>query len=118
MQKVAKEYMSTMKAAAVQARLKAGQSPMKATATTIASPDIIKQCFAARDGRLLGLLVRYSHSPNTLSAFLIMFCTLITGASTVLKCKLPGVLSCLAVHAGVWDHCCPVSAHPWVQFGG
>ncbi len=58
MQKVAKEYMTTMKAAAVQARLKAGQSPIKATATTICQPDLIQQCFAARDGRLLGLLVR------------------------------------------------------------
>ncbi len=58
MQKVAKEYMTTMKAAAVQARLKAGQSPIKATATTICQPDLIQQCFAARDGRLLGLLAR------------------------------------------------------------
>ena len=58
MQKVAKEYMTTMKAAAVQARLKAGQSPINATATTICQPDLIQQCFAARDGRLLGLLVR------------------------------------------------------------
>ena len=57
MQKVAKEYMSTMKAAAVQARLKAGQTPLKATPATISSPDVIQQCFAARDGRLLGLLV-------------------------------------------------------------
>lgn len=58
MQKVAKEYMSTMKAAAVQARLKAGQAPIKgATPSTISSPEIIKHCFAARDGRLLGLLV-------------------------------------------------------------
>jgi len=58
MQKVAKEYMTTMKSAAVHARLKAGQSPIKATATTICQPDLIQQCFAARDGRLLGLLVR------------------------------------------------------------
>ena len=57
MQKVAKEYTTTMKAAAVQARLKAGQSPIKATASSISQPDIIQQCFAARDGRLLGLLV-------------------------------------------------------------
>ena len=57
MQKVAKEYMTTMKSAAVQARLKAGQSPIKATATSICQPDLIQQCFAARDGRLLGLLV-------------------------------------------------------------
>ena len=64
MQKVAKEYMSTMKAAAVQGRLKAGQAPIKATAATICSPDIIQQCFAARDGRLLGLLV------SLLAAFL------------------------------------------------
>ncbi len=58
MQKVAKEYMTTMKTAAVQARLKAGQNPISATATTICQPDLIQQCFAARDGRLLGLLVR------------------------------------------------------------
>ena len=58
MQKVAKEYMTTMKAAAVQARLKAGQSPIEATAGSICQPDMIQQCFAARDGRLLGLLVR------------------------------------------------------------
>ena len=67
MQKVAKEYMSTMKAAAVQARLKAGQAPIKAaTPSTISSPEIIKHCFAARDGRLLGLLVS-PHSPLMLS---------------------------------------------------
>ncbi|DBA83512.1 hypothetical protein WJX79_008785 [Trebouxia sp. C0005] len=58
MQKVAKEYMTTMKMAAVQARLQAGQSPIKATATTICQPDLIQQCFAARDGRLLGLLAK------------------------------------------------------------
>lgn len=58
MQKVAKEYMTTMKSAAVQARLKAGQSPIKATATSICQPDLIQQCFAARDGRLLGLLAK------------------------------------------------------------
>lgn len=59
MQKVAKEYMTTMKDAAVQARLKAGQAPIKgATPSTISTPDVIQQCFAARDGRLLGLLVR------------------------------------------------------------
>ena len=58
MQKVAKEYMSTAKAAAVQARLKAGQAPIKgATPSTISTPEVIKHCFAARDGRLLGLLV-------------------------------------------------------------
>ena len=63
MQKVAKEYMSTMKAAAVQARLKAGQAPIKgATPSTISTPEVIKHCFAARDGRLLGLLVS-SHLP-------------------------------------------------------
>ena len=75
MQKVAKEYMSTMKVAAVQARLKAGQAPIKgATPSTISSPEIIKQCFAARDGRLLGLLVSPHHPswsklpfPNSLS---------------------------------------------------
>lgn len=57
MQKVAKEYMTTMKAAAVQARLQCGQSPIRATPTSICQPDVIQQCFAARDGRLLGLLV-------------------------------------------------------------
>lgn len=58
MQKVAKEYMTTMKAAAVQARLQCGQSPIRATASTICQPDVIQHCFAARDGRLLGLLAK------------------------------------------------------------
>ncbi|KAL3161452.1 hypothetical protein ABBQ32_010335 [Trebouxia sp. C0010 RCD-2024] len=65
MQKVAKEYMSTMKAAAVQARLKAGQTPLKATPSTISSPDVIQQCFAARDGRLLGLLAKKMAAAGT-----------------------------------------------------
>ena len=57
MQKVAKEYMTTMRSPAVQARLKAGQTPLKASASSLAQADTIRQCFAARDGRLLGLLV-------------------------------------------------------------
>lgn len=69
MQKVAKEYMSTMKAAAVQARLKAGQTPIKATPSTISSPDIIKHCFAARDGCLLGQLVS---TQSTLDSSLVL----------------------------------------------
>ena len=61
MQKVAKEYMTTMRSPAVQARLKAGQTPLKASASSLGQADSIRQCFAARDGRLLGLLVSNNH---------------------------------------------------------
>lgn len=56
MQKVAKEYMTTMRSPAVQARLKAGQSPITAAPDSLTQPEVVQQCFAARDGRLLGML--------------------------------------------------------------
>lgn len=58
MQKVAKEYMTTMRSAAVQARLKAGQTPITASPHSLTQPEVIQQCFAARDGRLLGTLAK------------------------------------------------------------
>lgn len=56
MQKVAKEYMTTMRSPAVQARLKAGQTAIRASPTSLTQPEVIQHCFAARDGRLLGTL--------------------------------------------------------------